>query len=85
MIRETNGVLRRYYRFLHQLLPEARFFTVADDPLYFTDRNYEYGAVPSHVNELENQRIAERIEKALFGEPCEGCFPEDKALPDGKG
>ena len=85
VIRETNGVLRRYYRFLHQLLPEARFFPVADDPLYFTDRNYEYGAVPSHVNELENQKIAERIEKTLFRKRREVRFPGEKAITDGKG
>ena len=39
--------------------------TPAGDELYFTDEKYEYGAVPSHLNELENQRIAEKIEEAL--------------------
>ena len=35
------------------------------DDLYFTDEKYEYGAIPSHLNEIENQRIAEKIEEAL--------------------
>ena len=37
----------------------------AEDELYFTDRRYEYGAIPSHLNEIENQRIAKAIEEAL--------------------
>ena len=65
-IRKYNRILREYYGFLRQLLPGARFLCFADDPLYFTDEKYEYGAVPSHLNELENQRIAEHLETAMF-------------------
>jgi hypothetical protein len=38
---------------------------VADLPEYFTDKNYEYGAVPSHLNEIVNQKIAGRIGRLL--------------------
>lgn len=64
-IREINGILRGYYQYLKKLLPEAIVVSPAKDALYFTDRNYEYGAIPSHLNEIENQRIAERMEEVL--------------------
>lgn len=64
-IRTANRVLRESYAFLRNLLPDAAFFSVSDDPLYFTDTHYEYGAIPSHLNEIENQRIADRIEKEI--------------------
>ena len=64
-IRRMNAVLRQYYRYMKQLLPEAPVISPAGDDLYFTDEKYEYGAIPSHLNEIENQRIAEKIEEAL--------------------
>lgn len=64
-IRRMNAVLRQYYRYMKQLLPEAPVISPAGDDLYFTDEKYEYGAIPSHLNEVENQRIAEKIEEAL--------------------
>ena len=64
-IRGTNQILRGYYHFLEQLLPEAAVVRTEKDDLYFTDRNYEYGAIPSHVNEIENARIAERVRRAI--------------------
>ena len=33
---------------------------------YFTDRAYEYGAVPQHLNDIVNQRIAGMIEEAVL-------------------
>lgn len=64
-IRRMNAVLRQNYRYMKQLLPEAPVISPAGDNLYFTDEKYEYGAIPSHLNEIENQRIAEKIEEAL--------------------
>ena len=61
----TNRLLRTCYAYLKEILPEAVFADPTEDELYFTDRAYEYGAVPSHLNELENQKIAERIEALL--------------------
>ncbi len=64
-IRRMNGILKQYYEYLKQVLPEATVITPTGDELYFTDEKYEYGAIPSHLNELENQQIAEKIEEAL--------------------
>ena len=64
-IRRMNAVLRQYYQYMKQLLPDAPVISLAGDDLYFTDEKYEYGAIPSHLNEIENQRIAEKIEEAL--------------------
>ena len=64
-IRRTNGILKRYYAYMKQLLRDALIVSPSGDDLYFTDEKYEYGAIPSHLNELENQRIAEKIEEAL--------------------
>ena len=64
-IRETNGILRACYRTLEALWPEAVVIPTEGDPLCFTDRKFEYGAIPSHKNEIFNQRLAERIEARL--------------------
>lgn len=64
-IRKINSVLRQYYSFLKATLPEALVISSSKDDLYFTDEKYEYGAIPSHLNEIENQKIAETIQEAL--------------------
>ena len=61
-IRRTNAVLAGYYAYLRKICPDAVWISTADEPLYFTDKNYEYGAVPSHLNEIANRRIAKRIQ-----------------------
>ena len=67
-IRQTNAILASYYRYLEVLWPEAVVVRLADDPLFFTDSKFEYGAIPSHLNELINQQTAERIEQLLKNE-----------------
>jgi len=64
-IRKTNSILEHYYSYLKGLLPDAAVVSPAEDDLYFTDEKYEYGAIPSHLNEIENQKIAAKIEEAL--------------------
>ena len=64
-IRRTNEILRGYYAYLKALLPEAAVVSPGADELYFTDKKYEYGAIPSHLNEIENQHIAECLEEVL--------------------
>ncbi len=64
-IRKTNSVLQQYYSCLKELLPDAAVVSPSEDDLYFTDEKYEYGAIPSHLNEIENQKIAAKIEEAL--------------------
>lgn len=64
-IRKINRILTDDYAYLRELCPDALFIQSTQEQLYFTDKNYEYGAIPSHLNEIVNQRIAQRIEKAL--------------------
>ena len=64
-IRKTNRLLSEYYSYLEKLWPEAEVIRYAEDPLRFTDRGYEYGAVPSHLNELLNRQLAQQIEDRL--------------------
>ena len=64
-IRRTNALLAEYYAYLESLWPEATVLRPSEDPLCFTDRKFEYGAIPSHLNELFNQRLAEEIQHRL--------------------
>ena len=65
-IRKTNTLLSRYYAFLEELWQDAMIIRMEGDKLWFTDRKFEYGAIPSHMNELLNQRLAEEIELSVF-------------------
>ena len=65
-VRAVNDVLRCLYGIVREACPAAVVlpaYTCAD---YFTDEAYEYGAVPSHLNEIVNQRIAEELWKAVL-------------------
>lgn len=64
-IQKTNALLSEYYSYLEALTPEAVVVRPSEDPLWFTDRRFEYGAVPSHGNEILNQRLAEKLERVL--------------------
>ena len=66
-IRRINRVLESRYDHLMSILTDGILIDPAKDDLYFTDRNYEYGAVPSHLNEIENQAISERIRERIGG------------------
>ena len=60
-IARDNALLESRYAWLESLCPEAAVLSVRDDPLFFTDKDYEYGAIPSHYNELLNEALAARI------------------------
>lgn len=64
-IRGTNRILTDYYDHIAEQYPDITMIRPADTQLYFTDRNYEYGAIPSHLNEIVNREIARQIESAL--------------------
>lgn len=64
-IRETNRHLEEYYQFFTGRCEGAKVIEAAKSPMYFTDRKYEYGAVPSHLNEIVNGEIAKQIEMML--------------------
>ncbi len=61
-----NAMLKEYYTFLESLWQEARVIRFTEDPLFFTDCKYVYGAIPSHLNELLNQRVAAEMEQFLL-------------------
>ena len=65
VICQTNSILKEYYSFLESLWPGAKVIRPVNDPLFFTDCRFEYGAVPSHLNELLNQKLALEIEQLL--------------------
>lgn len=67
-ILERNRVLEKYYRFLEEKFPEIKMVDCTEDSLYFTDEEFEYGAVPSHLNDLVNRKIAGKIEEGLDDE-----------------
>ena len=70
-IKKTNALLKKHYDILKDALPRAAVIKTEEAAdscgadLYFTDRLYEYGAVPSHLNELANRRIAAVIQEKL--------------------
>ena len=64
-IHSENDRLRECYDYLETLCSDAVILRPEGSRLYFTDRNYEYGAVPSHLNELFNRELARAIEEKL--------------------
>lgn len=64
-IRRTNRILKLYYNHIAESFPEISVIPVSGCDLYFTDRKYEYGAIPSHLNEIVNRRIAKQVEALL--------------------
>ena len=64
-IRRMNGILSRYYDYFQEHCKNVKVVEASECNDYFTDRQYEYGAVPSHLNELVNKEIAGRIERCI--------------------
>lgn len=61
-VREINKILEEYYQFFVKNCPDVIIIEATENELYFTDENYEYGRLPSHLNDLANRAIAEKIE-----------------------
>lgn len=64
-IKETNKILKDYYLFFEQHCKNLISIEAVQCEPYITDINYEYGTVPSHLNELANEEIAERIKRSI--------------------
>lgn len=64
-IQRTNCILREYYRFFEDHCDKLQVVEASECNYYYTDKQYEYGAVPSHLNEVVNDEIAKRIEKVI--------------------
>lgn len=64
-IRKMNEILRGYYDFFESCCKEGKVVEASACSHYFTDRQYEYGAIPSHLNERVNREIAGQIERSI--------------------
>lgn len=64
-IRRINRMLEQYYEFFQSHCGNVKTVEASEGKYYFTDSQYEYGAIPSHLNELVNQEIAGMIEECI--------------------
>lgn len=64
-IRKINRILEQYYRFFEQHCKKVKTVEASACRYYFTDREYEYGVIPSHLNELVNREIAKKTEECV--------------------
>ena len=60
-IKAVNQRLKRMYNFVRKEFEQIKVVEAYKCSLYFTDGEYEYGAIPSHLNEVVNKKIAEKI------------------------
>lgn len=64
-IRRVNERLKEYYDFFSENCENIVVVEASLSSMYFTDYGYEYGAIPSHLNEIVNEEIAKTIEKLI--------------------
>ena len=67
-IRSLNQILKQYYNFAADNCQQILWVKAFESKYYYTDKQYEYGAVPSHLNEVVNLEIAKKIESVIRGE-----------------
>lgn len=65
-IRKSNLLLKRKYDYIKNKYKDISWVEAFPSELYFTDDEYEYGAVPEHLNEIVNKHIAKKIEGCIF-------------------
>lgn len=65
-IRKMNNILRGYYDFVKKTYPQIVFIEAYRMDNYFTDEEYEYGTIPSHLNGVVNCTIAKDIYRNLM-------------------
>lgn len=64
-IRAVNSRLKKYYDYFEANCENLCSINASECCYYFTDKQYEYGAIPSHLNEIVNDEIARKIERAI--------------------
>lgn len=64
-IQSTNQILRKYYSFVEDNFKQILFVKETESSYYYTDKQYEYGAIPSHLNEVVNLKIAKMIQRVI--------------------
>lgn len=67
-IRSLNQILKQYYKFAADSCQQILWVKAFESKYYYTDKQYEYGAIPSHLNEVVNLEIAKKIERVIRGE-----------------
>ena len=65
VIENINKNLADKYAFIKEKFGQINFVEAYKSDLYFTDEEYEYGAIPSHLNEVANKLIAKKISKEM--------------------
>lgn len=66
VIERRNRQLKAYYDFVAKEYGYLPIIRASECECYYTDKDYEYGAVPSHLNEIVNRDIAKMIEKTIY-------------------
>lgn len=61
-IKEANQQLKGYYDYIAANYTQLPFIKATECEYYYTDKAYEYGAIPSHLNEIVNQKIAQKVQ-----------------------
>jgi len=64
-IRNVNRILKQYYNFITENYEQIPIVEASKCKYYYTDKQYEYGAIPSHLNEIVNGEIARLIEEVI--------------------
>lgn len=65
-IRKKNYTLKQCYDFVKENYKDIPTINASKCDYYFTDKEYEYGAFPSHLNEIVNQKIADKIKGEIL-------------------
>lgn len=64
-IQKVNHRLKHYYDFFQENCDYVKSVDASKCECYFTDREYEYGAEPGHLNDLVNREIGQMIENEM--------------------
>jgi len=65
-IRKVNRALMIMYGYARTACKDAVVISAFECNDYFTDEAYEYGALPQHLNDIVNQRVAWLIERSII-------------------
>lgn len=60
-IKSKNRILKKYYEYIAENFNQILKIEAHKCNYYYTDKKFEYGAIPSHLNEIVNQKIADKI------------------------
>lgn len=67
-IKKINKILEGYYSYFERHLDGVIVIDCSGEKEYVTDKYYEYGCVPEHLNDSINYRMAKEIDKEISNE-----------------